>query len=117
MNHTLQHLGLRNWKALWNPDSSQPIRGQVLPRSQLILVHDEDPDAAKETLIHEALEIKLRGVLRPYREAVNGLIQAFEKVTYQQKEDFLEDLTPLILSAFREAKPETAHNKTELQPG
>ncbi len=106
MNQILQHLDLRNWKALWDPDSSQPIRGQVLPRSQLILVHDEDPDAARETLIHEALEIKLRGVLRPYREAVNGLIQAFEKITYQQKEDFLEDLTPLILKAIRAGTPE-----------
>ncbi|MBL7080133.1 hypothetical protein ISS39_07410 [Candidatus Bathyarchaeota archaeon] len=106
MNQTLQHLGLRNWKALWDPDPSQPNRGQVLPRSQLILVHDEDPDAARETLIHEALEIKLRGVLRPYREAVNSLIQAFEKITYQQKEDFLDDLAPLVLKAIRADTPE-----------
>ena len=99
MNRILQHLDLRNWKALWDPDSSQPNRGQVLSRSKLILVHDEDPNAARETLIHEALEAKLRDVLRPYREVVNGLIQAFEKITYQQKEDFLDDLAPLVLKA------------------
>lgn len=115
MNQILQRLGLTSWQAIWDPDSSQPKRGQSFPQTRVILIHDKDPEAVIETLVHEALEVKLRGVLRPYREAINSLIQAFEKVTYQQKEDFLEDLTPFMLKAFREDLQETSHPEPEVE--
>jgi len=104
MNRMLHRLGLTGWKALWDPDFTAPNRGQSYPETRIIIIHDEEPDAARETLVHEALEVKMRSVVMPYREVLNALIEAFDKVVYQQKESFLDELTPFMLKAVQDEK-------------
>jgi len=103
MNQTLRNLGLTDWKAVWNPDHTRKNRGECLADMRIIMIYDEEPEAAMETLIHEFLEMKLRHVISPYREVINSLIEAIEKITYQQKESFIEDLIPLLRSNIQSA--------------
>jgi len=99
MNEVLSLLGVRGWRAVWSPDPDSPRRGGCLPGPRIILVHDERPEDALETLVHEAVEIRLRGLLNPYRELVNVLIEYIERLIYREKERFIESLTPLMLRA------------------
>lgn len=102
MNRTLDSVGLRGWTAIWDPDHSKERRGESFPRSRTILIHDEEPDEAMETLLHEVLEVKMRPMLHPLFETVNGLIEVIQKLVYQQKEQVLDEVTPLLVQALRE---------------
>ena len=73
MIEVLKKMGLEEWRPIWKPGASSSKRGECLPESKLIMVYDELEEKAQETLIHEALGIKLRGVTTPYRTLVNIL--------------------------------------------
>lgn len=97
LNGVIKRLGLGEWTVLSEPDSNQSPRGRVLLESKTILIHDEEPEAAMKTLIHEALEIKLRPMLKPYRSLINALIEWANKQVYEAKERAIEDLIPSML--------------------
>ena len=113
MSRLLVTLGLRGWKVRWIPDITKQCRGKVSPDARIIMIHDEDPDAAFEPLVHEALEIKIRGVLSPYREGMNALIQAYDQVVYQQEEALLDAWRPVELRRL----PYTGYPHEEVQRG
>jgi len=50
MNRALEHLRLEGWEALWQPDPSQKVNGQVLSKQKVILVFAEDPVHSQMTL-------------------------------------------------------------------
>ena len=99
----LEGFGLRGWTLVWEPDETQPKRGQILPNVKTIIVYDEEPEAAIETLIHEVLEIKLRPMLKPYRTLVNSLITWADSQVYHEKERVIEDILQLV--KFNEEHP------------
>ena len=103
MTETLYKLGLGEWRVTWKPGCSTSKRGEALPENKLILVYDEDESRARETLLHEVLEIKLRGVTQPYRSLVNALLEWADKISYEQKEKAIDSLIPLLLAG--EAAP------------
>jgi hypothetical protein len=105
MRETLFKLGLNEWRVAWKPGCSSTKRGETLPESKLILVYDMKPEDAMETLLHEALEIKIRGVTQPYRSLVNVLLEWADKVAYSEKEKAIDSLLPLLQSHLGEAEP------------
>ena len=84
MTETLNKLGLSEWRVTWKPGCSSTKRGETLPENKLILVYDMKPEDAIETLLHEVLEIKIRGVTQPYRSLVNVLLEWADKVAYSE---------------------------------
>lgn len=96
-NETIKRLGLSEWTVLWEPGSTQPSRGQVFPEAKTIIVHDKEPEAAMETLLHEVVELKLRPMLKPYRTLVNALIKWADERVYEAKEKAIEDLLPFLI--------------------
>jgi hypothetical protein len=100
----LNKMGLQEWKALWKPGCSSSKRGECLPENKYILVYDVDQKKAEETLLHEALEIKIRGVTQPYRTLVNALLTWADNQAYIEKEKAIDSLLPL-LSQFGKDKP------------
>ena len=109
MNTVLERVGLKGWKSVWTPEKSSK-RGEVILKERLIIVYDKDPSKAWETFRHELVELKLRRVLRPYRILCNKLIEVVEKVTYEEKEAFINEL-PDLLQAINDGAPDArAHN-------
>ena len=93
----LETFGISGWIVVWNPDHTKNSRGQILPKTKTILIHDEEPEAARDTLIHEILELKLRPMLKPYRSLVNSLIAWADSQVYIEKEKAIENIIPLII--------------------
>jgi hypothetical protein len=108
MSRTLRRMGLNEWRANWKPGCSSSKRGEVLPESKLIMIYDKDEKTSRETLLHEALEIKIRGVTQPYRSLVNVLLEWADKIVYEQKEKAIDSLLPLLLTGEAEPKPDPA---------
>lgn len=107
MNDILDELGLRGWKALWVPDKDMCIRGKIELTNKTVCIYDVDPSNAWETLIHELLELKLRTLIKPYREMTNLLIGHIESLIYSEKEKLIDEL-PNILEVVTKKKPEIA---------
>ncbi|GAI95747.1 unnamed protein product [marine sediment metagenome] len=98
----LRRLGLRDWTVVWNPGGSEEERGAAYPDTKLIVVYDREREAALTTLIHEFLEVKMKAVIRPQLATINALLKALEKIYYSEKEETIEDLTPLLLRVLKE---------------
>ena len=92
MNNLVKSFGLSGWTVLWTPDPTQHARGKILLEAKTIIIYDEKPEAARETLLHEAIELKLRPMLKPYRTLVNTLIDWADGQVYEQKEKAIEEL-------------------------
>ena len=102
MNKILASLGLYEWNLIWEPDHHQVNRGQIIPKTKTILISDEEASEALETLLHEALEIKMRPLLGVYRETVNHLIAIIEEIAYRQKEQLIDELVTYFFDIIRE---------------
>ncbi|MBA7646473.1 hypothetical protein ES703_54237 [subsurface metagenome] len=113
MNRVLERVGYKGWTSAWAPGKSSKS-GEVIPRERLIIIYDKDPSKAWETFRHELVELRLRRVLRPYRLVCNKLIEAVEKVTYEEKETFIKEL-PDLLQAIEEGKPDLKELLTDLE--
>jgi hypothetical protein len=111
MKNVLESLGLKGWTSVWEPRKG-PKRGEVIPKERLIIIYDQDPSGAWDAFQHELIELKLRRVLRPYRELCNKLIEVVERVTYVEKEAFIKDL-PDLLQAIKEGMPDLNESETD----
>ena len=94
-NDSLNRLGLRGWTAAWSPGKGSK-RGEILLEERLIVIYDREPAEAWDTFLHEIVELKLRPVLRPYRDFTNALITLIEKLVYAHKERFIDELPDLL---------------------
>ena len=110
MERTLQLAGLDEWQVVWEPDSSRPIRGKCILEHRFIMIYDEKPKDAYDTLLHEILEIKLRPLLSIYRGTINNQIALLEKIAYQQKEATITELTQFF------SKIEVESLKNQIHP-
>lgn len=73
----------------WVPSSQQNRHGEIDNSSQTLFIYDTDEQEAWKTFTHEILEYKLQHLTRVYRTIINALIDALEKTTYNQKEEYL----------------------------
>jgi len=95
MDAVLNSLGLKGWASVWIPGDGSK-RGAVLLDKRLIAIYDKTPREAWDTFQHELIELRLRRVMRPYRILCNKLIEAVEKVTYREKEEFIDELPEIL---------------------
>lgn len=95
MNRTLSNLGIEH-SVIWSPDPKSSNRGQIISSQRIIIIYDQDPAQAWDTLAHEVAEIKLSHLLDPYRGLVNKLLDFIEKEIYKNKERVIEELIPLL---------------------
>ncbi len=125
MNLALKSLGLEEWTALWEPDSSQKVNGRVIAEQKIIIVFTEDPERAKDVFLHEVIEVKIQPLITQYQETINGLtkiiagltesdkesqetvngfIRIIERLTYLDKERVINTIVPLIRHVFGDNK-------------
>lgn len=97
--YSLSCLGLGHWKVAWRPELSPPIRGRAIPDKLLIEIFDLDEEDAWVTFIHEAVEIKLRPLLRVYRMLTNKLIEGYQELADAEKDRFIEELSEVYAVA------------------
>lgn len=72
------------------PDQNNSRRAEI--KDGTILIYDPEPDQAWQSLFHEILEYRLRGLISPHREIINKLIEAIEQITYKEKERILDQV-------------------------
>jgi hypothetical protein len=89
MQSCLDRLGIPLTVA-WQPNPIRDKHGLIESGSKTLLIFDEEEDEVWQTLLHEALEWKLKEVTSIYRQMINGLIEVLEKIAYREKERFLE---------------------------
>jgi len=104
MQHVLTRLGLP-LTVTWTPDRSNSQHGRIEESSQTIFLFDEEESEAWLTFQHEILEYRLKAVSDVYREMANSLIEAFERLAYKRKEQFLDSIpeTVKIIEQSRES--------------
>jgi hypothetical protein len=105
MNKIVESLGLSGWIVVWEPNPTEPNRGQILPESKTIIIHDEEPEDALKTLLHEVVELKLRPVLRLYRSLANALLNWADEQVYYEKEKAIDDLISFFLKFIEDGYP------------
>ena len=57
-NEIVRKLGIPI-KVVYDPDPYSKDHGRYIPKENIIIIHDVDPQKAYETLIHEILEYRL----------------------------------------------------------
>lgn len=87
MQDIVDHLGVCLTVA-WMPDESKSVKGEL--KGKFIYIYDEEQAEALATLTHEIIEFKLKALTRVYRSMINSLIEGYEKLAYQEKEEFIE---------------------------
>ena len=99
MQDCLNRLGVP-LEVAWLPNPEKDKLGEIVLSAKTLFIYATSEGEAWQTLIHEILEFRLKGVLGHYRNVINGLIEIIEKSCYQQKEEFLE----FIPRVFEEVK-------------
>jgi hypothetical protein len=100
MQECLDRLGVQ-LKVCWTPDPGHDKHGLIEPSSSTLFLFDEAEEDAWQTFLHEVFEWKLKDVTRVYRVTINGLIEIIQKLSYGEKEKFLESI-PEIFKVIRE---------------
>ncbi len=93
MHEILDKLGIP-LSVAWVPDRTRPIHGEI--KQGTICIYDQTETDALATFTHEIIEFKLKEVTRVYRVLINNLIDGYEKLAYQQKEEFIEFILKLM---------------------
>jgi hypothetical protein len=102
MQRCLDKLGL-SLRVVWAPNRNHDKHGLIEESSRTIFLFDEVESEAWATFTHEILECRLKDVTKTYRALINGLIEVFERLTYERKEAFLESI-PQILKTIEEQR-------------
>lgn len=95
MQQTLDRLGIP-LVVVWTPNPNMSVHGEI--KQNVLCVYDEQPDDVWPTFVHEVIEYKLKNVTRVYRSMINSLIEGYEKLAYQEKEEFIEFIPRLMRS-------------------
>lgn len=89
-----------NLTVSWYPNPDKSNHGEI--KNKTVHIYDTAEAEAWQTFFHEIYEYKYQQVSRPYRLLVNELIGVIEKLTYNEKEEFL-DFLPKLERARKEA--------------
>jgi hypothetical protein len=105
MQNVLARLGLSDLKVVWTPDEKRDKHGLIEESSKTLFLFDHDEGEAWLTFEHEILEFRLKTVTDVYREMANSLIEAFERLAYKRKEQFLDSIPEIakIIEQSRES--------------
>ena len=95
MQDCLSRLGIP-LEVAWVPNPEKDKQGEIVLSSKTLFIYATSEGEAWQTLVHEVLEFRLRGILNHYRNVINGLIEIIEESCYRQKEEFLE-FVPRVL--------------------
>jgi hypothetical protein len=87
MQRTLDRLGIP-LIVVWTPNPNKSVHGEI--KENVLCIYDEQPNDVSATFMHEVIEFKLKKVTRVYRSMINSLIEGYEKLAYQEKEEFIE---------------------------
>ena len=101
---TLPHFGLDGWKVIWVPDEKQTLGGQVLAEEKTILIFEKVPGKARDSFLHEVLEVKLQKLIGNQIDTINGLIKIIQELNHVEKERTINELVPLIRHVFESKK-------------
>ena len=97
---------------VWAPDSSKSVHGEI--KGSLLCVYDVQEVDALATFTHEIIEFKLKAVTKVYRTMINSLIDGYEKLAYQEKEEFIESI-PALTEVLKSHKIHGVNGKPEKQ--
>ncbi len=97
LNMALRYLGLRGWTVVWEPEPSEKAQGRIVPEDKIILLSDEMPLDAFETLAHEYVELKLQAMVESRNATINALLKALQEIYYKEKERGIDSLVPPVL--------------------
>ena len=78
----------------WLPNGSRQLSGEV--RGKVILIYEEDEQAALETLKHEYLDWAISQVIDIHSKVTNKLISLINEEAYGRKERLVDSLATLI---------------------
>jgi hypothetical protein len=87
----------------WTPNKKHEKHGLIEESSKTIFLFDIDECEAWLTFEHEIIELRLKAVSNVYREMLNALIEAFERLAHKRKEQFLASL-PEITKIIEESR-------------
>jgi hypothetical protein len=104
MQHCLDRLGV-SLRVVWAPRTGSGKHGEI--SSGCLLIYDQDQEEAWVTFTHEIYEFKLKEVTSVYRTLINSLIEGYEKLAYDRKEQLLEFL-PTVARIISEGKAQIA---------
>jgi len=102
MNRVLSRIGLSEWTAVWVSDPSSKVDGQVMADHKVIIVFSENSEKARDTFLHEVIEVKLQNLINNHINTMNGLIKIIQELNYTEKERTINELVPLIRHVFNE---------------
>ncbi len=102
LNLALRFLGLKEWNVVWEPEPSEKARGLIIPEDKIILLSDETPMNAFDTLAHEYLEIRLQAMVESRNATINALLKALQEIYYKEKERGIDSLVPTVLDKMLE---------------
>ena len=105
MQNTLDKLAI-DLTVVWVPQGNNPRHGEIEASSRTLFIYDVDEQQAWDTFLHEVVEWKLKEVTGVYRQIINSLIEALEKVAYRNKEQFLEFLPKVMETVSKQRKVE-----------
>ena len=105
MQECVNRLGI-SLEVAWLPNPEKDKQGEIVLSSKTLFIYSPSESEAWQTLIHECLEFKLKGVTSHYRNVINGLIDIIEKSCYQKKEEFLEFI-PQVFEEVRKFEQKT----------
>ena len=97
--------------AKWLPNPDTCVHGEI--KGATLFVYDVDEDEAWATFTHEVVEFKLKGVTRVYRTMINSLIDGYEKLAYQEKEEFIEAIPNFMETLKKQKAKKTSVQRSE----
>lgn len=107
MQRCVTNLGIQ-LRVVWAPKPDDNKHGEV--RGDCLLIYDGEENEAWRTLYHEIVEYRLKEVTGVYRSLVNQLIEGYEQLAYQRKEQFINFL-PRVSTAIQAEISKDAHTR------
>lgn len=87
-------------RVLWSPDPESKCHGEI--KNVFLMLYDTTEEDTWDTFTHELIEYKLKNATMVYRETINSLMEAIERLSYHEKEVFIESMPTLISKVQKE---------------
>lgn len=88
-------------KVVWSPSRQSKLSGEV--KGNTILIYEEEPAKALDTLRHEFIDYLVSGAVKPYQKVtilysamINALIEKLVDEAYLEKEKAVNSLVKIL---------------------